>query len=132
MIIGNNTTLLHFSKLRPNYTKDTTQLLAQALVISNLDYCNPLLERLPASMTELLQHIQNPALRLVFSPPKFSHVIPLLRDLHWIPVVAHNRFKTMVLAFKVVMHLYVLILSTYVLMLPVYCNLSVNTKRVFC
>ncbi|KAK0133336.1 hypothetical protein N1851_031154 [Merluccius polli] len=40
--------------------------------------------------------------RLVFNLPKFSHVTPLFRDLHWLPVAACIRFKTMVLTYKAV------------------------------
>ena len=80
--------------------KNAVQLLAQALVISHLDYCNPLLAGLPASVTKPLQCIQNPTAHLVFSLPLFSHVTPLLCDFRWLPVAARIQFKTMVLAFK--------------------------------
>ena len=57
-------------------TKDETQLLVQALVISRLDYCNSLLAGLPASATKPLRRIQNAAVRLIHNLPKFSHVTP--------------------------------------------------------
>ena len=41
-------------------------------------------------------------LRLIFNLPKFAHVTPLLRDLHWLPFVAPIRFKTMMLALKTI------------------------------
>ncbi|KAK3542180.1 hypothetical protein QTP86_016416, partial [Hemibagrus guttatus] len=44
--------------------------------------------------------IQNAAARLVFNLPKFSHTTPLLRSLHWLPVAARIRFKTLMLAYK--------------------------------
>ncbi|KAK3561680.1 hypothetical protein QTP86_012563 [Hemibagrus guttatus] len=47
-----------------------------------------------------LQMIQNAAARLVFNLPKFSHTTPLLRSLHWLPVAARIRFKTLMLAYK--------------------------------
>ncbi|KAI4876009.1 hypothetical protein NFI96_019274 [Prochilodus magdalenae] len=37
---------------------------------------------------------------LIFNLPKFTHVTPLLRSLHWLPVVARIRFKTLMLAYK--------------------------------
>jgi len=49
-----------------------------------------------------LQCIQNAATGLVFNLPIFSHVITLIRDLHWLPVIARIRFKTLVLAYKAV------------------------------
>ena len=44
-----------------------------------------------------LQMIQNAAARLVFSVPRYSHVTPLLSDLHWLPVIARIKRKRLVL-----------------------------------
>uniref|UniRef100_A0A674BHI7 Palm2 and akap2 fusion n=1 Tax=Salmo trutta TaxID=8032 RepID=A0A674BHI7_SALTR len=41
----------------------------------------------------------NAAALLVFNLPKFSHVTPLIRTLHWLPVEARIHYKTMVLAY---------------------------------
>ncbi|KAI4897529.1 hypothetical protein NFI96_003922 [Prochilodus magdalenae] len=77
-----------------------TQLLVQSLVISRLDYCNSLLAGLPLRAIRPLQLVQNAAARLIFNLPKFTHVTPLLRSLHWLPVVARIKFKTLMLAYK--------------------------------
>ncbi|KAI4885326.1 hypothetical protein NFI96_033786, partial [Prochilodus magdalenae] len=74
---------------------EATQLLVQSLVISRLDYCNSLLAGLPLRAIRPLQLVQNAAARLIFNLPKFTHVTPLLRSLHWLPVVARIRFKTL-------------------------------------
>ena len=93
--------ILHnIRRIRPFITQESAQLLIQATVISKLDYCNSLLTGLPACALKPLQLIQNAAARLVFNQPKFSHVTPLLRSLHWLPVVARAEFKTLLLAFK--------------------------------
>ncbi|KAI5090537.1 low density lipoprotein receptor adapter protein 1 isoform X4 [Silurus meridionalis] len=76
------------------------QVLVQSLVISRLDYCNSLLAGLPLNAIRPLQMIQKAAARLVFNQPKFSHTTPLLRFLHWLPVAARIRFKTLMLAYK--------------------------------
>ncbi len=44
--------------------------------------------------------IQNAAARLVFNEPKRAHVTPLFVSLHWLPVAARIRFKTLMLAYK--------------------------------
>ncbi len=75
--------LHNFRKIRPFLTKHAAQLLVQALVISQLDYCNALLAGLPSNTIKPLQMIQNAAVRLVFNEPKRAHVTPLFISLHW-------------------------------------------------
>ena len=81
--------LYNIRKVRPLLTREATQLLVQSLVISHLDYCNVLLTGLPTSVIQPLQLIQNAAARLVYNQTKFSHVTPLFRNLHWLPISAH-------------------------------------------
>ena len=45
--------------------------------------------------------IQNAAARLVFNQPKRAHVTLLLIDLHWLPVAACIKFKSLMLAYRV-------------------------------
>ncbi|MGL4601992.1 MAG: hypothetical protein ACRCVE_11065, partial [Plesiomonas sp.] len=91
--------LYNIRKIRPFLSQHAAQLLVQALVISRLDYCNALLAGLPANTTKPLQLIQNAAARLVFDQPKRAHVTPLLISLHWLPVAARIKFKSLTLAF---------------------------------
>ncbi|KAK1792541.1 hypothetical protein P4O66_012475, partial [Electrophorus voltai] len=72
----------------------------RSLVISKLDYCNSLLAGLPLRAIKPLQLVQNAAARLVFNLPKCTNVTPLLRSLHWLPVAARIRFKTLMHAYK--------------------------------
>ena len=37
---------------------------------------------------------------MMSNQPKFSHVSPLLRSLHWLPVAARTEYKTLTLTFK--------------------------------
>ncbi|KAK3516089.1 hypothetical protein QTP70_005333 [Hemibagrus guttatus] len=87
-------------RFRPFLSTEATQMLVQSQVILRLDYCNSLLAGLPLNAIRPLQMIQNAAARLVFNLPKFSHTTPLLRSLHWLPVAACIRFKTLMLAYK--------------------------------
>ena len=88
--------------IRPFLTTYSTQLLVQALVLSRLDYCNSLLAGLPASAIRPLQLIQNAAAGLIFNAPKYTHTTRLLTDLHWLPVIARIKFKTLVLAYQAI------------------------------
>ncbi|KAG9340691.1 hypothetical protein JZ751_021265 [Albula glossodonta] len=47
-----------------------------------------------------LQLIQNAAARLVFNLPRDSHVTPLFKHLHWLPVAARIKFKNLTLAYS--------------------------------
>uniref|UniRef100_A0A673WK06 Reverse transcriptase domain-containing protein n=1 Tax=Salmo trutta TaxID=8032 RepID=A0A673WK06_SALTR len=92
--------LYNIRRVQPCLTHKAAQVLIH--VISRLDYCNSLLAGLPACAIKPLQLIQNAAARLVFNLPKFSHVTPLLRTLHWLPVEACICYKNMVLAYGAV------------------------------
>ncbi len=92
--------LHNIRKIRPFLTEHAAQLLVQALVISRLDYCNALLAGLPSNSIKPLQMIQNVAARLVFNEPKRAHVTPLFISLHWLPVAALIKFKTLMLAYR--------------------------------
>ena len=39
---------------------------------------------------------------LVFNVPRYTHFTTLLTDLHWVPVIACIKFKTLVLAYQAV------------------------------
>ncbi len=92
--------LHNIRKIRPFLTEHAAQLLVQALVISRLDYCNALLAGLPSNTIKPLQMIQNAAAQLVFNEPKRAHVTPLFVSLHWLPVAARIKFKTLMLAYR--------------------------------
>ncbi|KAG7473867.1 hypothetical protein MATL_G00100530 [Megalops atlanticus] len=92
--------LFNIRRICPFLTTYSTQLLVQATVLSCLDYCNALLAGLPACTIQPLQLIQNAAARLIYNLPKFSRVIPLLKSLHWLPIAARIRLKTLTLTFS--------------------------------
>ncbi|XP_051570990.1 uncharacterized protein LOC127450723 [Myxocyprinus asiaticus] len=95
-------TLYNIRKIRPFLSEHAIQLLVQSLVITRLDYCNVLIAVLPACATRPLKMIRNAAARLVFNEPKRAHVTPLLVSLHWLPVDARIKFKTLMLAYRTV------------------------------
>src|SRR4029434_1154668 len=92
-------TLYNIRKIRPYLTQYATQLLVQTLVSSRLDYY--LLKGLPACVVKPLQMVQNAAAHLAFNQPKSAHVTPLLIELHWLPVAARIKFKSLMLAYRV-------------------------------
>ncbi len=87
-------------RIRRFLTREATETLIHAFIFSHLDYCNSLLYDLPDYQIRKLQRIQNMAARLVFQLPKFSHVTPLMFELHWLPVAYRIKFKLLLFTFK--------------------------------
>ncbi|XP_060539382.1 uncharacterized protein LOC132709511 [Pantherophis guttatus] len=87
-------------QLRPFLDRDSLHTVTHALVTSRLDYCNALYMGLPLRSTRRLQLAQSAAARVVMGATWRSHVTPLLRELHWLPVVFRVRFKVLVTTFR--------------------------------
>ena len=94
--------LHNIRKIRKYLTTDATATLVHALVISRLDYCNSLMYGLPAYQIAKLQRVQNSAARLVYMVPKFVHISPFLKELHWLPVKYRIEFKILILTFQAI------------------------------
>ena len=64
----------------------------QAGLITVMVYCTVLL-----SIKLRNFRVMNARARLVYRLPKYCHITPLLRDLHWLPVRLHVDFKLLLL-----------------------------------
>ncbi len=80
------------SRIRKCLTKDSCISIFHAFITSRLDYCNTLLVGLPDCAW--------PAARVVTFTRKFSHITPVLCDLHWLPVTERISFKVLLLMYK--------------------------------
>lgn len=89
-------------KLRKFLDKETGAMITHAFVTSRLDYCNSLLHGISSSLTAKLQHVLNTAARIVTGTKIGNHITPVLKSLHWLPVVQRCAFKTALLTFKVI------------------------------
>ena len=47
-----------------------------------------------------LQSVQNAAAQLITCSRKYDHITPILKELHWLPVCEHIKFKIMLVTFK--------------------------------
>ena len=79
-----------------------TEMLVHAFITSRVDYCNSLLYGLPNYQLNKLQRVLNASARLVCNAPRFCHISPLLRGLHWLPVKARIEFKILLITFKAI------------------------------
>ena len=89
-------------RIRKYLTVNATKSLVHAFITSRLDYCNGLLYGIPNYLIDRLQRIQNAAARLITGTPRSSHITPVLRELHWLPVPQRIRFKLALLTFKAI------------------------------
>ena len=71
--------------------------IAVTLVTSKLDYCNSLLQEIPA---KYLHSVQNCLARVVTKAPRFSRSIHLLKSLHWLPIKFRIQFKMCTCVFR--------------------------------
>ena len=65
-----------------------------------MDYCNSLFRSLSNKELRRLQCLQNSIARIIIHSSKFTHVTPILKDLHWLPVKYRSIFKTVTLVYK--------------------------------
>ena len=83
-------------QLRPviqSMTAEAARTVAAAFISSRLDYCNSLLYGLPDTLLHKLQSVQNATARLITGTLRHDHITPVLRELHWLPIREHVKFK---------------------------------------
>ena len=87
--------------IRSSLTTEACKTIATAIVGSLLDYCNSLLVGTSTSNLARLQLVQNTLARVVTQKSRFSHISPVLSDLHWLPIRHRISFKLATITFKV-------------------------------
>ncbi|KAK2181979.1 hypothetical protein NP493_372g01000 [Ridgeia piscesae] len=85
------------SRFLPRPTKER---VVNAIITSRLDYCNALLCGTSAINIARLHRIQNTAARLIMRSPRSDSVTPLLREVHWLPIVCRVDFKLALFIYK--------------------------------
>jgi len=92
--------LRQLHSIRRSVPDSEFQTLIVALVMPRLDYGNATLAGLPVFQHRRLQSVLNAAARLVYRSPRYEHITPLLRDLHWLRSPEHTNFKLAVLVYR--------------------------------
>uniref|UniRef100_A0A803TNY3 Reverse transcriptase domain-containing protein n=1 Tax=Anolis carolinensis TaxID=28377 RepID=A0A803TNY3_ANOCA len=87
-------------QLRPYLEKSDLATVVHALVTSRLDYCNALYVGLPLKTARKLQLVQRSAARFLTGAGYREHTMPLLKQLHWLPINCRAQFKVQVLTYK--------------------------------
>jgi len=94
----------HLHKLRQlkrHVGVEVMRQLITSFIFSRLDYCKALLVNLPFSTIAPLQRVQNAATRLLLGLPRRDHVRPVLKELHWLPVIYRIKVKVALMIFTV-------------------------------
>ena len=82
-------------------TESAVKTIIQMMVVSRLDYCNSLFNGLPMKSIKKQQLAQNSAARIIDRTPRRAHMIPILRDLHWLPIVKSCQYTILVFTYNV-------------------------------
>jgi len=76
-------------------------IIVHAFVCSRIDYCNSLLIGLPKTRLAPLQTVLNIAARMIARLPPCSHISDyIIKELHWLPILARVRYKVLLLVAK--------------------------------
>ena len=87
-------------RIQHHISISTAKTISMALISSRLDYCNSLLNNIAKRDLAKLQRVQNCLARVVLRAPRFSLSLPLLKQLHWLPVSYRIDFKLSTLAYR--------------------------------
>jgi hypothetical protein len=87
-------------RIRNTIDHSTACTIATSLIHTKIDYCNSLFLNLPATQTHRLQLILNSAARAVTKTPKFHHITPILKSLHWLTINQRIHYKVISLTHK--------------------------------
>ena len=92
----------HIRKLRRTRCHrdlDSAKLPTTSPVSSHLDYCNSrVYGTADTDLTKL--RVENRLARIVTKPPPFTRSFPVLRSLHWLPIIFRMLFKIGLLIYK--------------------------------
>ncbi len=92
--------LKNIARIRCFVSSQDLEKLVHAFITSRVDYCNGLLTGLPKKTIRQLQLIQYAAARILTRTRKSEHITPVLRFLHWLPVIFRIDFKVLLLIYK--------------------------------
>ena len=93
--------LYNIRRIRKYLSYDNRKSIVQAIIMSQVDYCNGLLYGTPTVHLGKLQRMRNAAARLVCTVSRYNHITPSLIKLHWLPVTHRIEFKIATLLHKI-------------------------------
>jgi len=99
ILFCNTSFYYNIKRILKHLSLKSTETLIHAFVSSRLDYRNSLLYGLSQAQIDKIQRVQNAAARLIFKQPKFSHITPVLYQLHWLTIKYRIEFIILLFTF---------------------------------
>ena len=82
---------------------DLVKTITCIILTSGIDYTNSILYGSNDYDLKKLLRLQNTAARLIKGAKKNDHIMPILEELHWLPIRYRIQFKILLLVYKVFM-----------------------------
>ena len=130
----------NIGKICKYINEENCKVFIKSLIVSYLDYYNSLYYGLPNILLSRLQRVQNTAARLISRVKRSSHITPVLKKLHRLPVQHRLQFKILLQIYKTTYgfspaYLTDLIskmslLDLYVLVMPIFFMFLVHFKNI--
>ena len=92
--------LRNIRQLRGNLNEQNVTQLILTLVISHLDFSNSLLTGLPKKVYKIMQRVQNVSAKLILKREREDSSMNSIKELHWLPVVCHVKYKILTITHK--------------------------------
>jgi len=86
--------------LKSILTHDALISVVYVFITSRLDHCNSSFFGISDKLLQRMQRIQNFAATIVTWCRKYDHITPILKELHWLPVIKRIQFKTLMIRYK--------------------------------
>jgi len=87
-------------RIRSTLDSTAAKTIATSLIHSKVDYCNSLFLNLPRSQLDRFQLILNSAARAVSKSPRFTHISPVLKWLHWLKIDQRIHYTILSITYK--------------------------------
>jgi hypothetical protein len=92
------------NRVRRTISTQHYSMLIHTLVVSNLDYCAPLLLGVPQNATSKLQSVLNAALKSILGLRKYDHISSQYKSLKWLSIDERIKYRAACLIYSVKRH----------------------------
>ena len=92
--------IANIASIRKCLSQASAEKLIHAFISSRLDFCNALYVGLPMHLLKKMQRIQYAAARILTRTSRRQHMMPVLQQLHWLPIKQRIDYKVATIVWK--------------------------------